>query len=171
MFETGDLQELLVDYRKRFPVNGPAVHNLCISHAKRISINRAENIRLAPREALWIKVGKQSSKYQAQSFFIWPGMQMLGCVSQKGIKNGLLYEVVKVGETFSLKNDECEREYTTQQLIDCFRLSHAQVYAAIQGTEYADSLCLWETSHPKFTARLLYVGLSRARSAKMVSIR
>ena len=69
-----------------------------------------------------------------------------------------------------MKDGDTVSEYTKQQLIDCFRLPHAQVYAAIQGTEYDDSLCLWETSHPKFTERLLYVGLSRARTAALVSI-
>ena len=120
---------------------------------------------------MFIKVaGKQSAKCQAQSFYIWPGLRMLGCVSQKGIKNGVLYEVASIGETFSMRDGDTVREYTKQQVIDWFRLAHAQVYAAIQGTEYDDSLCLWETSHPKFTARLLYVGLSRARSAALVSI-
>ena len=173
MFGTGGLQELLAQYREKFPATSPAVHNLCISHAKRVAINKAENIRLAPKEAIFIKVaGKQAAKCQAQSFYIWPGLRMLGCVSQKGIKNGVLYEVVSCSDdSFSMRDGDTVREYTRKQLIDWFRLPHAQVYAAIQGTEYDDSLCLWETSHPKFTARLLYVGLSRARSAALVSIK
>ena len=131
-----------------------------------------ENTRLAPRDALYMKVGKHHARCQAQSFFIWPGLKMLGCVSQGGIRNGVLYEVVSCGDTFKIKDcNEAERDYSKQQLIDSFRLSHAQTFASCQGTEFDDSLCLHETSHPMFTARHLYVGLSRARSAGLVSIK
>ena len=83
-----DIQEQLIRYKQKFPAKAPAAHNLCISHAKRIAIHRTENTRFAPREALYIKVsGKQTARCQAQSFFIWPGFKMLGCVCQKGIKN------------------------------------------------------------------------------------
>ena len=111
MFGADGLQELLVQYRAKFPATSPAVHNLCISHAKRVAINKAENTRLAPREAVFIKVaGKQAAKCQAQSFYIWPGLRMLGCVSQKGIKNGVLYEVASIGGNFHNEGRRhCER--------------------------------------------------------------
>ena len=48
------------------------------------------------------------------------------------------------------------------QVKSWLRLSYAQTYASCQGTEFKDSLRLWDVSSERFTRRHLYVGLSRA---------
>ena len=57
-----------------------------------------------------------------------------------------------------------------EEVRDWCRLSHAQTFASCQGTEFTESLTLWETDHPKFTWRHLFVGLSRGRDAKKVHL-
>ena len=51
-----------------------------------------------------------------------------------------------------------------------FRLSHTQTYASCQGTEFHESLTLWELGHRKFAARHLFVGISRAQRAEQVRL-
>ena len=50
------------------------------------------------------------------------------------------------------------------------RLSHAMVYAAIQGRTFHGSVRLWDTGHRHFTKTHLLVGVSRATSGSLVDI-
>ena len=59
---------------------------------------------------------------------------------------------------------------TYEQAKAWLRLSFAQTYASCQGSEFGGSLRLHDTAHPHFTRRHLFVGLSRARAADLVSV-
>ena len=83
-----------------------------------------------------------------------------------------MYEVVSCGDTITMKEGDTiiQYEFTHTQLKEWFRLSHAQTCASCQGTEFDESLYLHETAHPMFTARHLFVGLSKAKSTDLLSI-
>ncbi len=59
---------------------------------------------------------------------------------------------------------------TFDQVQTWLRLSHAQPYASVQGSEFAAQLRLHDTTHHFLIIRHLFVGLSRARAAKDVSV-
>jgi hypothetical protein len=103
---------------------------------------------------------------------IWPGIQLFGCTSAaKAIRNGCLYTVESVdteAQTFVL---EGVGSVTFDQARAWLRLSYAQTYASCQGTEFVDSVCLWDTTHRHFSRRHLFVGLSRAKMNATVSLR
>ena len=50
------------------------------------------------------------------------------------------------------------------------RLSHAMVYAAVQGRTFTGRVRLWDTGHIHFTKTHLLVGISRASSGMLVDI-
>ena len=47
--------EVLAEARGLFSFNGPAMHNLCISHRKRVAINAELNELYRPSDAIWVK--------------------------------------------------------------------------------------------------------------------
>ena len=103
---------------------------------------------------------------------IWPGIQLLGSVptEKRGIRNGCLYTVQSIDkEGITL----CDGSVTLtfEQVKAWLRLSFAQTYASVQGTEFTGRLRLHDVSHPFFTRRHLFVGLSRGRAAAEVSVR
>jgi hypothetical protein len=59
---------------------------------------------------------------------------------------------------------------TFEQVKSWLRLSYAQTYASVQGSEFTAQLRLHDTTHHFFSPRHLFVGLSRARAAKGVSV-
>ena len=103
---------------------------------------------------------------------VWPGIQLFGCSSAaKSVRNGCLYKVESVdGEAKTLVL-EGVGPLTFDQAKAWLRLSHAQTYASCQGTEFADSLCLWDCAHRHFSRKHLFVGLSRARANAVVSLK
>lgn len=145
-----------------------------ISHKKRILLNRQINEQMAPRDvAVRIEVqGKQLRGNAAQTMLIWPGIQLLGAVptERKGIRNGCLYTVATVEPDAVTLQELPGLTLTFEQVKSWLRLSYAQTYASVQGTEFTAQLRLHDTKHRFFTRRHLFVGLSRARAAKDVSV-
>ena len=165
-----NLPDLITHYRKLFPSNGFTTHHLCISHEMRIKINKKENQRLAPDDAELLTVkGSQTARCAAQSMLIWPGIKLLGCLgrSRKGVRNSCNYTVKSCADNI-VTFEEVEHTFTYEEIKDVMRLSHCQTFASAQGTEFEGSLTLHELSHPRFTKRHLFVGLSRARAAELV---
>jgi hypothetical protein len=161
------------DARLLFPGSAPARWNLVISHQRRIRINREYNEREAPPEAVLLIVkGKAAEGNAAQSMKIWPGLQLLGCVSseKKGVRNGCLYTVESV-EADAVKLTELPTSFSFEQATLWLRLSYAQTYASCQGTEFTESLCLWDVGHRYFSMRHLFVGLSRAAQGAFISLK
>ena len=82
---------------------GPTHHNLCISHRRRILPNRQLNKAFLPDNAIPMFIRAKPKKGQmcaAQSMFIWPGIELLGCVqaTRKGIRDNVLYRVTAIGD-------------------------------------------------------------------------
>jgi len=103
---------------------------------------------------------------------LWSGIQLFGCTSAaKAVRNGVLYTVESIDAEAQTLVLQGVGALTFDQAKAWLRLSHAQTYASCQGTEFADSLCLWDTAHRHFSRKHLFVGLSRARVNAAVSLR
>jgi hypothetical protein len=156
-----------------FRSSAPARWNLVISHRRRCLINAARNRAEAPPDAVFLEVsGRQARGNGAQSMLLWPGIQLFGCTSAaKAVRNGCLYTLENVNAEAQTLVLEGIGSLTFDQARAWLRLSYAQTYASCQGTEFTDSLCLWDCGHRHFSRRHLFVGLSRARANAMVSLR
>ena len=102
--------------------------------------------------------------------WLWPGLDLLACCQseKKGLRNGVAYTVQSWGaEHVHLAGGV---SLTHEQAKSWLRLAHAQTYASCQGSEFTGSLRLHCTDSPRFTRRHLFVGLSRAREASLVSV-
>ncbi len=167
------LQSVIAEAKQTFNYAGFCRSNLVISHRKRISINRQLNEQLAPPNAVKLEIGGRPLRGNvAQTMLLWPGLVLLGAVptERKGIRNGCTYTVEEIGED-SVKIQELPGvTFTFDQVKSWLRLSHAQTCESVQGTEFTAQLRLHDTRHPFFTQRHLFVGLSRARSARDVSV-
>jgi hypothetical protein len=168
------LRECVEQASSLFQHDGPARWNLVISHRKRVEINRAQNQAEALPGAVLLEVsGRPAKGNAAQTMLIWPGIQLFGCVAvERKVRNGCLYTVESIdvaAERLSL--EAVDGELTFDQAKGWLRLSYAQTYASCQGTEFGGSLRLWDTAHPHFTMRHLFVGLSRAKQDAKVSLR
>ena len=169
------LAEVLAQARARFAFAGRARHNLVISHRHRVQLNRDLNRHFAPEEggAVFLRIQPQRGQLNAaQSMWLWPGIELLGCcqAEKKGIRNGVLYKVEHLDEEQERVYLEEGTALTYEQAKAWLRLSFAQTYASCQGSEFGGSLRLHDTAHPHFTRRHLFVGLSRARAADLVSV-
>jgi len=94
----------------------------------------------------------------------------------KDIKNGCFYRVEEVDAynvmLFSL-DEGAGKSYLSVSLKtmeEKLRLSHAMVYAAVQGRTFTGRVRLWDTGHRHFTKTHLLVGISRATSGMLVDI-
>jgi hypothetical protein len=166
------LKSVVIEARAAFCFDGFCRSNLVISHRKRIQLNRLLNEQLAPDGAVRLVIGGRPLRgNSAQTMLIWPGIELLGAVptERRGIRNGCLYTVAEVSED-AVKLQELEGTFTFEQVKAWLRLSYAQTYASVQGSEFTAQVRLWDTGHRFFTRRHLFVGLSRARAAKDVSV-
>ena len=102
---------------------------------------------------------------------IWPGIELLGAVptERRGIRNGCLYTVTEVSDD-AVRLQELDGVFTFEQVKAWLRLSYAQTYASVQGPELTAQVRLHDTGHHFFTRRHLFVGLSRCRAARAVSV-
>ena len=169
------LQSIITEARTVFNHSGFCKSNLVISHKKRIQLNRHINEQLAPPRDAAVRLevhGKQSRGNAAQTMLIWPGIELLGAVpsERKGIRNGCLYTVANVEPDAVTLQELPGLKLTFDQVKSWLRLSYAQTYASVQGTEFSAQVRLHDTKHRFFTRRHLFVGLSRARAAKDVSV-
>ena len=96
--------------------------------------------------------------------WVWPGLVLIGAGGKT--KRGLWYTVRSVNETHvAFDGLTLTREDTVQWT----RLAFALVFASVQGLTLQGHVRL-ETNSPNFTLRHLYVGISRATSADLVSV-
>ncbi|MCP3864183.1 MAG: AAA family ATPase, partial [Aestuariibacter sp.] len=129
------LVECVRQAKTAFAFRGLPRWSLCISHAKRVRINREVNERLAPQDAVRLVVsGRAARGNAAQTMLLWPGIVLIGCTQSGRVRNGCLYEVEHVdGE--SVKLCGVDAALTHEQASKTLRLSFAQTYASCQGTE------------------------------------
>jgi len=155
--------------RALFHHEGPVRWNLVISHAKRTQLNRRLNLFYsAGQEVTRLRVTGAALRGNAQqSMLLWPGLQLLGCGG--AARNQVLYTIQKIGEE-ELWLEGLEKPLSFAQVKSSLRLSFAQTYASVQGTEYSEPLRLHDCAHKFFTRKHLFVGLSRSRSGALVSL-
>ena len=173
------LPEVLEAARALCTFEGPALNNLVISHRRRVLLNRQLNKAFLPEDVTPVFIRCKPKRGQtcvSQNMFIWPGMELLGCVqaTRKSIRNNVLYQVQAIGEdTVTVTQAESEGhpvELTLSQVSEWLRLSFARTYASVQGTEFEGSLRLHDTTNPHFTRRHLFVAMSRAKECSKLAI-
>ena len=133
-------------------------------------INRREMLRLKPQDAVFYPmVSCPGATNENQDMWLWPGAQVYACCRsvQRGLRNGMLYNVEEVGETTQLEGGiTLNKEQASRWL----RPSFAQTYHSSQGLTLEGRVELCDTSSPRFTTRMLLMGLSRATEANLVQL-
>ena len=156
--------------RERFRYEGVCDLNLVLSHRKRIAINRKVNLHKKPEDAVFLPCPKlkRLSLNAAQELFIWPGLELLGClpIEKQGVRNGVLYKIESINE--DTVHFEGGISLSKEDTVQMMRLSHAMTFASVQGRETDGSLCLYDCDSSHFTHKHLYVALSRAKRADYV---
>ena len=102
----------------------------------------------------------------SQTLWIWEGCELIGAGAHK-VQNGILYKVAAI-EDDHVRFETGER-LSFQEVSRDLRMSFAQTYMSCQGSEFHDSLKLWDVDSKFFTLKHLYVGMSRARDASKVA--
>ncbi len=162
------LSQVLAEAKVLFRFDGPARHNLCISHKHRRRLNRDVSQVLRPRGAVYLRANAATS----ESTWVWPGFPLIGATSsaRTRILNNVVYEVQDVLPDAVVL--EGGRKLTFQQVVAWLRPAWARTYASIQGTEFPgnESLRLWDTRNDHFSMRHLYVACSRAKASTQIHV-
>ncbi len=163
------LSQVLAEARERFRFEGPARHNLCISHKQRRRLNRDVSQALRPKGAVFLRANAATS----ESTWIWPGFPLIGATScaKTRILNNVAYIVEEVRDEGAVVL-EGDRKLTFQQVLTWLRPAWARTYASSQGTEFPadETLRLWDTRNPHFSMRHLYVAVSRAKDTAQIHV-
>jgi hypothetical protein len=166
------LSEVVAEAREKFRFDGPADHNLVISHRKRVALNTELNELHRPGVAIRVEPKHKKPGALTQPMWLWPGIRLLGAATEGDkVKNQVWYEVAEVStDPGHLVRFACGLALPAEKVADLFVLSYAQTYASCQGTEFDGTLRLHDTAHKLFTKRHLFVGLSRAKSCFAVDM-
>ena len=176
-----DLRRLAAEAAERFPCHMNAIqtvdHALVVSHKARILINARLNLSAAAAVERKLLVPSELASglttMKAQAMYIWEGLVLIGCATkrQKGIANGVLYTVVRLGEddVTVLAVEQMRRASDTevvlslQEVASCLRLTYAMTYHQAQGLtiQKGKKVALLGTRTPQFTHPKLVVGASR----------
>ena len=103
-----------------------------------------------------------------------PGLILVGCRTELGVKHGLFYEVLAAqdGNNTTLKSfdrGEMVRVLITQ-VIAHFKPAHALTYFGSQGRSLDGGVRLHDTRSPYFSKSNLQVGVGRATAAHLVQV-
>ena len=121
---------------KCFAAHGEGDSVLCLSHWKRVALNRQMNQRRKPPGALFFRHNPTSGDLtgnQPQSMWLW---------------QGITEEEVALIHGATLRRE---------QICKCTRLAHCLCYASVQGLTLPG---VEDTDAPLFCLRKLYVGVS-----------
>ena len=174
--EARPLADALADARTRFPRSTrEADWVLCLSHRKRMALNRQMNQRKKPQDAVFFRHRPTSgdlSGNQPQSKWRWPSRPGRPSITLMGAggacPKGILVEVT------SLEEDEVclsnGAKLGREQVCKCTRLAHCLCYASVQGLTLPNLVKLADTDSPMFCLRKLFVWISRAASAHLVEV-
>ena len=175
------LKSMVARARKSFPSCSDPDIVLCISHNKRILINKRLNEAKAPEYRVFVGADEeiQGTTCQPQDMLIWPKMELIGCPRGRGKKydvvQGVVYTLLLIDRFCVLRmrpeyGDE-EIEVPLDEIPYLLRLTHAMCYYTVQGRTLKDKkILLVDTEHPNFSHRALIVGLSRATHGQVVHI-
>jgi hypothetical protein len=168
------LEQCILRARAEFPTTqGPADFSLTVSHAARMAINRSANQRqkaIHPQAVFFrCKVPPVRGANSPQSAWVWPGLLLVG--SGGKFRKGLFGTVAKVSdELMEVSVGDASIRLTQEQFFKCARLASALCYAAVQGLTLPGRVRLCETSHPRFTKKHIYIGVSRATAADLCEV-
>ena len=151
--------------------------NLVISHRLRVELNA----RCNEAEA----VGKNAQQFTLDEFGVkpqpnvncpqdakfWVGQAVVACTRGRKLKNGCKYTIQALGPTVTVQADGGEPVHLKRaEFFSAMRLCYAVTYASAQGLTIEGLLCLHDTSHVRFDARMLFVGMSRARARNLLIV-
>ena len=129
--------------REKFTYEGVCDLNLTLSHRKRIAVNRKVNLHKQPHDAVFLPCPKlkRLSLNAPQEMWIWPGLELLGClpIEKQGVRNGVLYKIESI--TDDTVNFEGGITLSKEDTVQLMRLSHCRTFASVQGNETDGSLC------------------------------
>ena len=169
--EAKPLAEALAEARQKFPkTNRDADWILCLSHQKRMTMNKLMNMRTKTTNAVFFRYlpthGGMTGN-QPQSMWLWRGVTLVGAGGP--CPKGILVQVVSLSdEEVCLSNGA---KLSHEQICKCTRLAHCLCYASVQGLTLPGIVKLEDTESPLFCLRKLYVGVSRATAAQKVEAR
>ena len=189
MYGQEDVNGLVAESRARYPAAcerqcDPLV--LCISHAKRMTVNTRQNQLLKPEGAVfleWEGEDLTGATMQPQSMHVWPGLELIGCPRGSGLHaavQGVLYVINDITEThlqltmheeYRHGADDEEVAIPLEEACSQLRLAHAMCYYTVQGRTIRDRhIVLLDTDHQHFTTRSLIVALSRATHGRFLHV-
>ena len=162
----------LAEVRARFPTRpGHALWNLVVSNRHRKGLNAQLNAAAYSGRAdgIWVD---EADQVDGQGFWLFPGLHLIGCATERGLFNGQLYAVARLDETsVALRvldsEQEAELPRSDASWRRCLKPAHAMCYYAAQGRTLRGRVRLW-VEHPRLTTTHLIVGLSRATSPDAV---
>ena len=167
-----DLEDILKEASAAFPREpGRPDYTLCISHRRRMSVNRADNLAKKPADAVLIKAveSKPGDLNVPQDMWCFPGQQLIGCCRGRAeVANGCFYTVEFVDASHLTLEGDIKLSHSMASR--CLRLTHALTMASCQGLTLPGRMRIVETANPHFTLKHLFVALSRATAFNLVEI-
>ena len=176
-----DIKELVTMAKKAFPRSqGFARWNLCLSHRRRVELNRLINrYECRDPELTWTPPEEdendETDLNKPQAMLISKGTPLIGHLTDAklGIMHGGFYEVERASHEGVLMRDI---ETDASILLPVSKLRYVRLgmcitYNSVQGRTLKNGIVrLFDTGHQHFTWRHLGVGLSRAVSLEQVEI-
>ena len=162
------LADALEEARARFPVTTRPATTIVISHARRRFLNMKHNLKDKPAAgAIFFKAPMTGGKTGPQSFWLWPGVRVIGAGGGP-VKKGIFESVATVSEEGVILHSGVS--LTAHQTVRTLRLSYALTYASCQGLTLPGVVRLDCTNSPHFSIRHLYVGSSRCTASHLLEV-
>jgi hypothetical protein len=161
------LAQVLEECRGLYRFEGPARHNVCISHRNRRRINAQLAAINKPPGAVYLRT--RNSPHE-ESTWIWPGCPLIGASSSQRakVRNNVSYVVEEVSESHVVLEGGVRLSHP--MVLALTRPGWCRTIASIQGDEFDEHLRIWDTRNAHFDMRCLYVCLSRAKDASKVHV-
>ena len=143
------------------------IRDRVLSNAKRRKICVETNERLAPPDALVLEGTDTPMR-------VHPGLVLQGATPAKtrGVCNGLLYEIIRVGaDTITLRDDLGEYEVPHDFVAKFMKLSHARTIFQAQSSTLRGIVAVHDLDAYVFNTRHLLVAVSRATHHSNVRIK
>jgi hypothetical protein len=179
------LELALARAKEAYPARGEGFEGvtLVVDHRCRMLVNEQANRRMAPAGHVMLKAGApiRDCANHPQNMRVWVGLILTALGTEKPLKNGLRYRVVRLPhgeeETFSVQQvndrDEAVGEVLAldgARMSASLRLSHAICYFSCQARTITGGLRLSQTNHKFFTIRHLVVGLGRGPEGHCIEV-
>ena len=134
--------------------------SLTVSNKQRRAINLEINAEMhKTKGGTWVPAAHQ---LDCQGFWLFEGLNVVGCTTDNGIFNGQLYTVVSTIDKIILQQDSGDETVELKSCnIRCIKPAHAITFYSCQGRTLRGRIRL-HVQHAKITTTHLIVGLSRA---------